>query len=136
RWRYRQVAELAFRVAREIEGRRIGKGDHVVLWGDNCAEWAAAFFGCMLRGSVAVPIDRIAAPDFMQRVAGEVRAKLVICSPTLAGDAQAWPRLELENLGEMTRRLDSSFYPPAALKSADVAQIVFTSGTTAEPRGV
>ena len=76
RWRYRQVAELAFRVAREMEGRRIGKGDHVVLWGDNCAEWAAAFFGCMLRGAVAVPIDRIAAPDFIALLAHGSYGKL------------------------------------------------------------
>ena len=32
----------------------------MLLWGDNCAEWVGAFFGCMLRGAVAVPMDRIA----------------------------------------------------------------------------
>ena len=60
RWTYREVAELAFRFARELEARTIGKGDHVLLWGENSAQWAAAFFGCMLRGAVAVPMDRIA----------------------------------------------------------------------------
>src|SRR5258708_34382953 len=78
RWSYRQVAELAFRVARELEARNIGKGDRVMLWGDNCAEWVAAFFGCMLRGGVAVPMDRIAAPDFAQPLATHVVSKLTI----------------------------------------------------------
>ncbi|HKR94647.1 MAG TPA: class I adenylate-forming enzyme family protein, partial [Candidatus Angelobacter sp.] len=76
RWSYQQLGELAFRFARELEARGIGKGVRVLLWGDNCAEWIAAFFGCMLRGVVAVPMDRIAAPSFAQRVAADVDAKL------------------------------------------------------------
>jgi len=80
RWTYQQLGELAFRFARELEARGIGKGDRVLLWGDNSAEWIGAFFGCMLRGAVAVPMDRIAAPDFAQRVAADVDAKLAVCS--------------------------------------------------------
>ena len=44
RWTYRQVAETAFRFARELEERGIGKGERVLLWGPNSAEWVAAFF--------------------------------------------------------------------------------------------
>src|SRR5260370_40182465 len=73
---YGQVAELAFRFARELEIRGIGRGDRVMLWGDNCAEWVAAFFRCMLRGAVAVPMDKIAAHDFAERVAADVEARL------------------------------------------------------------
>src|SRR5260370_8377553 len=81
RWSYRHTAELTFRFACELEERGIGKGDRVMLWGENCGEWVAAFFGCMLRGAVAVPMDRIAAPDFAQRVAADVHAKLIARSP-------------------------------------------------------
>ena len=48
RWSYRQVAETAFQFARELERRGIGKGERVLLWGPNSAEWVAAFFGCAL----------------------------------------------------------------------------------------
>src|ERR1051326_3871213 len=82
RWSYRQTAELAFRFAGELERRKIGKGDRVMLWGENCAEWVSAFFGCMLRGIVAVPMDKISAPEFARRVAADVDAKLIICSST------------------------------------------------------
>ncbi|MBZ5522377.1 MAG: acyl--CoA ligase, partial [Acidobacteriia bacterium] len=100
RWSYRQTAELAFRFARELEKRGIGKGDRVLLWGDNGPEWIAAFAGAMLRGAVAVPMDRIAAPDFMQRVTDDVQATLVVCSTALAEFCGRWPHLELEDLGE------------------------------------
>jgi long-chain acyl-CoA synthetase len=136
RWSYRQAAELAFRFARELEQRSIGKGDRVLLWGDNGPEWVAAFAGIMLRGAVAVPMDRIAAPDFMQRVTDDVQAKLVLCSSALAEACGRWPCLELEELHQSLAHHSSEPYPAASLTASDTAQIVFTSGTTAEPRGV
>ena len=136
RWTYRQLAEMAFRFARELEIRGIGKGDRVLLWGDNCAEWVGAFFGCMLRGAVAVPMDRIAAPDFAQRVMSDVDAKLVVCSSALTPHAGNRPWMELENLVELLQQHSADLYPPAQFGRDDTAQIVFTSGTTAEPRGV
>jgi long-chain acyl-CoA synthetase len=136
RWTYGQVAELAFRFARELEAREIGKGDRVLLWGDNSAEWIGAFFGCMLRGAVAVPMDRIAAADFAQRVAADVDAKLVVCASALAEHASNRPYLELENLGDVIVKRSAEPYTPVAFSRDDTAQIVFTSGTTAEPRGV
>jgi len=136
RWSYAQVAELSFRVARELEARGIAKGDRVMLWGENCAEWVAAFFGIMLRGAVAVPMDRIATPDFAQRVAAGVEAKLIICSSALCGSTGGRPNLELENLSETLAHHSAGPYPTAALGRDDAAQIVFTSGTTADPRGV
>ncbi|HKR96108.1 MAG TPA: long-chain fatty acid--CoA ligase, partial [Candidatus Angelobacter sp.] len=136
RWSYQQLAELAFRFARELEARGIGKGERVLLWGDNCAEWIAAFFGCMLRGVVVVPMDRIAAPSFAQRVAADVDAKLVVCSSALSAHAGNRPFLELEMLNDYVRQRSTEPYLPQAISRDDTAQIVFTSGTTAEPRGV
>src|SRR5579884_90768 len=136
RWTYRQIGELAFQFAREMEGRGIGKGDRVLLWGDNCSEWVAAFFGCMLRGAVAVPMDRIAAPDFAQRVASDVDAKLIVCSSALTAYTGNRPHLELEHLSEALSQHSSAVYTPVEFSRDDPAQIVFTSGTTAEPRGV
>ncbi|MGZ4829153.1 MAG: AMP-binding protein [Candidatus Angelobacter sp.] len=136
RWTYGRLAELAFRFARELEARGIGKGDHVLLWGDNSAEWVGAFFGCMLRGAVAVPMDRIAAPDFAQRVVSDVDAKLIVCASALTVHAAARPYLELENLGEALMQRSAEPYAPVEFSRDEPAQIVFTSGTTAEPRGV
>src|ERR1051326_7370197 len=136
RWTYQQVAELAFRFARELEARGIGKGDRVMLWGENSAEWVGAFFGCMLRGAVAIPMDRIASADFAQRVAADVDARLVLCSGARAAYTAGRAYLEFEGLAEAVAGHSAEPYSPAAIARNDTAQIVFTSGTTAEPRGV
>jgi long-chain acyl-CoA synthetase len=78
RWTYGDVVANAYRFARELEFRGIGKDDKVLIWGENCAEWIAVFFGCLLRGTIVVPVDKIAAPDFAQRIAQQVEARLCV----------------------------------------------------------
>jgi long-chain acyl-CoA synthetase len=134
RWSYRQVAETAFRFARELEQRGIGKGERVLLWGPNSAEWVAAFFGCGLRGVIVVPLDDAGATDFTQRVYRRVDGRLLVCSrehllPSL-------PVVTLEDLRDTLSARASAPYEAAAIGPADILEIVFTSGTTAEPKGV
>lgn len=136
RWTYREVAEVAWQFARELEARQVGKGDHVLIWGENCAEWVAAFFGCALRGAVVVPMDRIASPDFARRVAEQVSARLVICSNDLRGHFPQLPTVPLEGLRAAVSEHERAPYPAAELNRGDVLEVVFTSGTTADPKGV
>jgi len=134
RWTYGEVLANAHRFARDLDSLEIRKGDKVLIWGENCAEWVVAFFGCLLRGVIVVPIDKIATPDFAQRVAQQVDARLCVCSSQnqLAGI----PSVHLETLRErIAVRSDVPVTPPPLARD-DIVEIVFTSGTTAEPRGV
>ncbi|HEV2350387.1 MAG TPA: AMP-binding protein [Terriglobia bacterium] len=136
RWSYREISETAGRFARELEGRGIAKGDHVLIWGENCAEWIIAFFGCVLRGAVAVPLDSIAAPDFALRVSRQVDAKLAACGREVDRAALAMPVLIFDTLRESLARHSDAPYPAPNLERRDTLEIVFTSGTTSDPRGV
>jgi len=134
RWSYQQVAETAFRFARELETRGIGKGERVMLWAPNSAQWIAAFFGCVLRGVVVVPMDDVATPDFALRVHQQTEAKLLVCSRERV--TQTIPSLVLDDLCDVLAAHSSTIYPAAEIEPADTLEIVFTSGTTAEPKGV
>lgn len=134
RWSYGEVLQHAYRFARALELRGIGKGDKVVIWGENCAEWIVAFFGCLLRGAIVVPIDKIAAPDFAARVAQQVDTKL--CVGSLHNTVPGIPHLELDTLREELAGLSDAPVDSHGVTRDDIVQIVFTSGTTAEPRGV
>ncbi len=137
RWSYARLARTACQFARELESRGVGNGDRVLLWGENSPEWVAAFFGCMLRGAVAVPLDEQSAPDFALRVQRQVEARLL-----LGDDEQArrfkdqLPTLRFDDLTETVRHHSPAPYQNANIGADDLAEIIFTSGTTAEPKGV
>ena len=135
-WSYAQIAEGANRLARELEFRGIGKGDAVLLWGENSPEWIIAFFGCLLRGAVIVPVDHGSTAEFASRVAREVNAKLVFRDQTLAEVGQPASTIILGSVPALTAARDSSRYSEPPLGRQDTLEIIFTSGTTAEPRGV
>ena len=133
RWTYRDVLQQTYRFTRALEACGIGQGDKVLIWGENCAEWVVAFFGCLLRGAIVVPIDKIAAPDFAARVAQQVDAKL--CVGSVHNSVSGMPHFDLDSLREQLAQF--SDVPIATYASRDdIVQVVFTSGTTAEPRGV
>ncbi len=136
---YGEVMQMALGFARELRSRGISRGDRVMLWSANCAEWVATFFGCALGGVVVVPMDDGASCDFALRVFRQVQAKLFVGSQRRV---QEWLAV-----GHSTATLtldDLAATPDGSAETAsddslgrdDVVQIVFTSGTTAEPRGV
>lgn len=136
RWSYREVAETASRLARELECRGVSPGDRVLLWGKNSAEWVVAFFACLLRGAVVVPMDQAAAVEFVRRVACEVNARLLVTSQGHPLLDPALPVLPLETLRESLARHSAAPHSSPELSRDSIAEIIFTSGTTADPKGV
>ena len=136
RWGYQHIAAGARRFARELEGRGIGKGDAVLVWAENSPEWAIVFWGCLLRGAVVVPIDRISTLDFSSRVAQQISAKILIYSHGIPAADLNIPHLAIESLFDAIAHHSDAEYASPQLSRQDILEIVFTSGTTAEPRGV
>ncbi len=132
---YRELAALSARFAAELIDRRIGKGERVLLWGDNGAEWVAAFFGCVSRGVLPVPLDVTGSASFAERVIAEISPRLIVANRDKLSELEAGPwLLALEDLSEaITREQAASI---GDLAAEDPLQIVFTSGTTGEPKGV
>ena len=134
---YLEIACLAAQCAREFERLGIQRGDRILLWGKNSAEWVAAFFGCVLFGAVAVPMDQAATTDFASRVAAQVDAKLTFVDRDRAQPvSEARPQIVFDTLRAVVGQHSSEPYLSPALNRGSIAQIIFTSGTTAEPRGV
>ena len=133
---YAELATLAGRFSAELSCRGIVPGDRVVLWGENSAEWVAAFFGCLLRGVLAVPFDAAGSPDFASRVIADVSPKLIVTDSArlvaLPGDL---PRLSLDDLDRSLAAEPLFTVDPAVTLDAPF-QIIFTSGTTAAPKGI
>jgi long-chain acyl-CoA synthetase len=150
-WTYKKLAAVALACACELKERGVHTGDRVILWGPNSAEWMAAFWGCLLRGAVAVPLDDTSPAELAKNVSRGTIAKLIIASGSKPSLDPGVPVLKMEDLadivghphvaGTMRRpgEESKSIYFSLAdepLTRDHIAQILFTSGTTGEPRGV
>lgn len=132
---YGELARLAGRFAAYLSARGIGPGDRVVLWAENSAEWVAAFYGILLRGALAVPLDAYGSVDFATRVTTDVRPALVVGDAVLLQRLpDTWPHLAFEDWQAALPTKEIG--PVPSLNHDTPLQILFTSGTTGEPKGI
>ena len=101
-WSYARIVQGANRLARELEFHGIGKGDAVLLWGENSPEWIMVFFGCLLRGAVIVPVDHGSTVEFASRIAREVNAKLIFRARALPDPDLPIRLVVLDSVPELT----------------------------------
>ena len=76
--RTQKLPHAARGFAARLQRAGLGKGDKVVFWSENRPEWIIALWGCLLNGSIAVPIDYRASHEFLGHVARIVDAKLLL----------------------------------------------------------
>jgi long-chain acyl-CoA synthetase len=137
RWSRERVRTTAFRCARELEARGIAKGDRVLFWAPNRPEWVAAFFGCLIRGVIAVPLDSQSAPDFAARIAEQTQPKLLFYSGNHHRMLDpALPRIRLDQLSGHVSHHPAHPYPFQDISEDTLVEIIYTSGTTGDPKGV
>ncbi len=65
---YAETTRRAKHFAVRLDDLGLRAGDAVVFWSENRPEWIAAFWACLLRGIVVVPIDYRSSQDFLRRV--------------------------------------------------------------------
>src|SRR6266849_538589 len=137
---YRGLRGYAQFWSRQLAQRGIGPGDRVLLWGPNSAEWVAGFWGILLRGAVVVPMDSAASPDFVQRAVQDAGVKLILHDRQQIEFPGAPPSQIMNDLKDVLSAPlpdeNTEINPGDASTRTTIAQILYTSGTTAEPRGV
>ncbi len=128
---YQQIGNAAQAFAAKLQSNGIAPGDKVLIWSENRPEWIVALWGCLLAGAVLVPLDYRASADFLQRVRTTVQAKLV-----LLGEEVLWEAGNSWKLSEIEWPVGNISVPRGPINSGTLAEIIFTSGATAEPKGV
>jgi long-chain acyl-CoA synthetase len=132
---YRQMHERCLRVANYLSQRKIKKGDRIIVWTYNGQGYASILLGCALSGVVAVPVDFSSNADLVEIIAGKVGAKHLFHSKRRPFPSQKLSHIHVEDLeGELlevpiTQR-------DFGVSDDDIYEIVYTSGTTSEPKGV
>ena len=132
---YAQVAALARVASERFRAAGLQPGDPIVVWSENRPEWIVALWGAILGGFVLVPIDFRVSPEFLWRVQAKTRARVVLAGDDVRVEhvpegVQVWAIRELahaEAAGGTSR---------IGINQDTTAEIIFTSGATAEPKGV
>jgi long-chain acyl-CoA synthetase len=134
---YGEIASLAERFAAELRRRGIAQGERVLLWGQNTAQWIGAFFGCILEGVLVVPLDAGGGIEFARRIVAETTPKLIVGDQFLiACLPDSIPRMVLDELESNLPTRAGGKTAADSLTLDTPVQILFTSGTTSEPKGV
>jgi HIP---CoA ligase len=130
-----ELTDRVRRAAGAFAAMGIAKGDRVAIWAPNSAEWIIAAFGLLTAGGVVVPVNTRFKADEAADIIRRSRAKVVLVEKGFLGLDFAVPA------GVPAIDLKSGFLADGkpfehAVSGSDIADIIFTSGTTGRPKGV
>jgi fatty-acyl-CoA synthase len=135
---YAEFDALVNQTARLLLAHGIGRGDSVAIFAANSPEYAAAFFACARIGAALVPVNLLFTPEEVDYVLEKTRVKALLVDPMFAAKMSRPPAVQF--------LLDDAFRQKLAAQDAEQVEqlvedgdpllIIFTSGTTARPKGV
>jgi long-chain acyl-CoA synthetase len=132
--RYGGLLERVRSFAGYLQGEKLEKGDRILLWSASRIDWVVAYFGALLIGAVIVPLDVNSKEDFISRIEESTEAKYLITTKKQYSGLKKPPAplVDIDDLPQGT--LDAATLPE--ITGNDLAELVFTSGTTGQPKGV
>jgi long-chain acyl-CoA synthetase len=133
---YRELQERAYQTANYLLARAVRSGDRVMVVAGNSPDWVELFLGTQLIGAILVPVDASGTSGTTLKLMEQTEPKLIFRNKHLHAELDGLASVEfIEDLKEHISEYPTT--PPAVrLMEDDPAIIVFTSGTTADPKGV
>jgi long-chain acyl-CoA synthetase len=130
---YSDLADAARTFAVRLQDFGVRKGDKILLWGENRPEWLAVLWGSLLAGTIVVPVDYRASGDLVTSIQRVAKAVLLI-----RGDEPGPVDLSIPEwpLASIEWRAPGRAPVPVNITRDDIAEVLFTSGATADPKGV
>lgn len=132
---YREVYQRAQKIAVFLQQHGLKKGDYIVLLAPNSPYWVCLFWACMLTGIVIVPVTMQSTLDMVKRFAQHTEAKLFIKHRFCHFDISGLTTYNIELIDELIDSCDLALLQRPILEPDDVMQILYTSGTTGDPKG-
>jgi long-chain acyl-CoA synthetase len=132
---YRAFHNLVLKMAQLLAENGVSAGDKVLLWGPNSSWWAVAYWGIMVRGAIAVPVDFMSDLARADSIRTLTKATINLQSRYKAERISSGITLLLEDLQYLLEDIQP-IGERASPAPDDTAQLIYTSGTTGNPKGV
>ncbi|MET7687725.1 acyl-CoA synthetase [Streptomyces sp. NPDC005483] len=137
-WTYEELDDAVSRAARLLLDQGLDRGDRVGAYGHNSDAYLIAFLACARAGLVHVPVNQNLTGDDLGYIVGQSGSTLVLADPGLAGRLPEGVRtvpLRDSDDSLLARLATTSPYDGPEPRSEDLVQLLYTSGTTALPKG-
>ncbi|WP_405522403.1 acyl-CoA synthetase [Streptomyces canus] len=137
-WTYEELDDAVSRAARLLLDQGLDRGDRVGAYGHNSDAYLIGFLACARAGLVHVPVNQNLTGDDLAYIVGQSGSTLVLADPDLAGRLPEGVRtVPLRDADEslLSRLTTASPYDGPEPRSEDLVQLLYTSGTTALPKG-
>ncbi|MFB7509545.1 acyl-CoA synthetase [Streptomyces broussonetiae] len=138
RWTYEELDDAVSRAASVLLAEGLEPGDRVAAYGHNSDAYLIAFLACARAGLVHVPVNQNLTGADLAYLVAQSGSTLALADPDLAGRLPHGVRtLPLRDAqGSLLARLaDTSPYDGPEPRTEDLVQLLYTSGTTALPKG-
>lgn len=140
RWSFRELDKRVTQVAHALKAQGLGEGDRVALLLKNGAFFVTCLHAISRIGAISVPLNTRLTPTEIQWQLIDVHARLLIYAEAYIASAQAAPNLHSVsdnalNLQASTRASQGSSLTPPHFPLASPHSILYTSGTTGQPKG-
>ncbi|MBA0053730.1 D-alanine--poly(phosphoribitol) ligase [Streptomyces sp. AJS327] len=133
---YGELDALAGRFSAALAARGVTAGDRVVLWTGKTAHAVALMQGCLRRGAAYVPVTESNPAARVARIANGCAAALAVAPDAETARAAEWDGPPLLSCADLLDGAPETEPPPAEGSVDDLAYILYTSGSTGEPKGV
>ncbi len=134
RYSYQEIHNLSLKFISLLKQYNIKKGDRIAICSYNCPQYFYVFLGSVFHGIILVPIDYGSSPELIKKFMKKTDCKLLITSRYKLVHTKT-KKLFVEDLPELLVNKKLGKINPET-KDNDLCQILFTSGTTGEPKGV
>ena len=128
---YAEFWESACCVAGWLRANGVTRGDRIILMTKNEPAWPMIYLGILLADAISVPIDPEMPEGDARRIVEKAEAKLAILHETTAVDLP----IPIHRVGQVFEAEPIADWEQRD-RSDEVASLLFTSGTTGDPKGV
>ncbi|MFZ2173330.1 MAG: FadD3 family acyl-CoA ligase [Rhodococcus sp. (in: high G+C Gram-positive bacteria)] len=132
---FTELADRVRRAAGAFASAGVDKGDRVAIWAPNSAQWIIAAFGLLTAGGVLVPVNTRYKADEANDIIRRSGAKMVLVQKGFLGLDFTAPH-DVPVIDLKSEFLSSGAPFECAVNGEDIADIMYTSGTTGRPKGV